>query len=111
MEYLTIARDYLLLLLDAPQWHILALIVLVTSGATESVKRLLTSTGKKRDRTIYAASLAFGLLSTVAGYFVAIKVQPMWFWLTTGVMAGPVTSWLYRYTMPVIKYLTNRWAK
>lgn len=94
---------YGLLILNAAQWHILLLILIVTSVATESVKRLLPTGVRKyqKARIIYASSLTLGIAATVAGYFVATKVQPLWFWLVVGVVTGPVSNFLYRVTVPL----------
>jgi len=94
---------YALLVLNAAQWHILLLILVVTSVATESVKRLLPARIRKYEkaRIIYASSLVLGIAATVAGYFVATKVQPLWFWLVVGVVTGPASNLLYRVTVPL----------
>jgi len=94
---------YALLILNAAQWHILLLILIVTSVTTESVKRLLPANVRKyqKARIIYASSLLLGIAATVAGYFVATKVQPLWFWLVVGVVTGPVSNFLYRVTVPL----------
>lgn len=104
-DIFNLITKYATLLLSASQWHIVVLIILVTSITTNSVKKMLpraTLAGRKNQNHIYIVSFVLGIIATVIGYFVATVAQPLWFWLVTATLAGPISNFIYRVSMPLL---------
>lgn len=50
----------------------------------------------KKRAILWLAAFTFGILGGVAGYFVGIPPQPLWFWIFAGVASGALAISLFK---------------
>lgn len=89
-----------------------ALVMVITvSLLTESAKRVLIPAKLPKAqmaRTIYAWSLFSGLLVTMITWLATPTPLDIRFWLVMAIATGPIANGLYKYTMPIIMRLVDR---
>ena len=79
-------------------------LIIITVGvtvATQAFKKIYfglrpVNNAVKKEAIIWLAAVSFGAAGGVAGYFVAIPPQPIWFWLFVGVASGGTAIGLFK---------------
>jgi len=101
------ALELLKQLLTVEQWRAFIWLLVITSGVTETVKRvfLLRASALKRKRWVYAAAFLTGAVAATSGHFLAgDEFVPVYYWATFGVVAGPLANFLHWVTLGVVAW-------
>ena len=98
MEYLDKLIGAMLAVLTIEQWKALGFLTMIASAVTETVKRvfLQRANAYRFKQTVYAVSFAVGVAAGVLGWMMAGTAEvPNYYWLTFGVIAGPIANFVH----------------
>lgn len=107
MDYFDSIFKGLSFALTAPQWRALIFLLLITSGVTETVKRvfLLRASAARKKQVIYSVAFVTGIAAGLLGWWlVGAADVPGYYWLTFGVIVGPLANFLHWATMGVVAW-------
>lgn len=105
-EYIDIAIKYALMLFSKTEWHALTILLLITSSVTETAKRavFVGYTKVKRNQYIYATAFCVGAISGLCGIYFGSPLISTWFWITAGMIAGPLSNMLHWLTLGLVAW-------
>lgn len=106
MEYITLIKEYGLLIFTVSEWHALIMLLLVTSSITETAKRTFIArmASVQKNQWIYGTAFVVGAIASGIGSQIGAPSIPLWFWLVTGVLVGPLANMLHWITLGVIAW-------
>jgi len=94
-------------ILTIAQWKALIFLLIITSAITETVKRvfLLRVAALKKKRIVYAVAFVTGAVAGGLGWaMVGVEDVASYYWVTFGVIVGPLANFLHWVTLGVVAW-------